>query len=266
MGMMTHTLLLTYHVTGEEKYLEPVRSMARIRLAYLESPPKQEPAAGSEAWCAARLGGLAEVVAKYRFLTGRRDFDALLSRETSPYVRHRLGGGREPLVAALRENAEALRINFPGYTSEVRYTDRVLRFPTLFEPDGITGAAVPAVRVPNPALLYSSVTGDPGTPEYFPLNAVRWLTPPRDIAALVTDSNADGFTTELFHFGPDDRRMGAEFYLLKPGTYLLTLTADESPEQSQTQEIIVTGPRTRAGFVLPARRLCVLRVQLRQRA
>ncbi len=51
---------------------------------------------------------------------------------------------------------------------------------------------------------------------------MRWLTPPRDIAALVTDSGADKLVAELFHFGPDDRRMGAEFYLLKPGAYLLT--------------------------------------------
>jgi hypothetical protein len=263
MGMMTHTLLLAHHMTGEEKYLEPVRSMAKIRLDYLNSPPRQNPTPGSEAWCAARLGSLAEVVAKYTFLTDGHDFDALLSRETSPYMRHRLDGGREPLVAALRENAEALRINFPGYTSEVRYTDRVLRFPTLFSPDGITGEAVPAVRVPNPALLYSSVTGDPGTPEYFPLNAVRWLTPPREIAVLVTDSNADGLTAEMFHFGHDDRPMGTEFFLLKPGTYILTLTADESPEQSQTQEIIVTGPRTRVDFTLPAQRLSLLRVKPR---
>jgi len=260
MGMMTHTLLLTHFMTGEKKYLEPVRSMAKIRLDYLNLPPRQDPAPGSEAWCAARLGSLSEVVAKYRFLTGGRDFDALLSWETSPYVRHRLGGGREPLAAALRENAEALRVNFPGYTSEVRYTDRVLRFPTLFSPDGITRQAVPAVRVPNPALLYSSVTGDPGTPEYFPLNAVRWLTTPRDIAALVTDSGADGLAAELFHFGPEDRRMGAEFYLLKPGAYVLTLAAAESPEHVQTQEVIVTGPRSRVDFVLPARRLCLLRV------
>jgi hypothetical protein len=262
MGMMTHTLLLTYHMTGDPKYLEPIRSMAKIRLDYLNAPPREDPAPGTQAWCAARLGGVVEVAAKYKLLTGRGDLDALLAREKSPYMRYRLDADRRPLTRTLQEDAEALRINFPGYTSEVRYTDRVLRFPTLFGPDGILGRAVPAIRVPNPALLYSSATGDPGTPEYFPMNAVRWLTPPRNLAALVhCDSNK--LDAELFHFGEKDRPMGAEFYLLKPGAYVLTLAVADSgtANRTQRQEFAVTGPRTRVAFTLPARKLCLLRVE-----
>ncbi len=261
MGMMTHTLLLTYRMTGEEKYLEPIRSMAQLRLEYLKSPPQGDPIAGTAPWCAAQLGGLADVMAKYRFLTGRSDFDALLSREMSPYMRLRLTGDMGPLVAGLRSNTEALAINFPGYTSEVRYTDRVLRFPTLFGPDGILQRAVPTVRPPNPALLYSSATGDPGTPDYFPLNAVRWLTPPRDIAAIVTDGDANGLSARLFHFGPQDRPMGAEFYLLTPGAYTLTLASTTSAEPLQTQKFTAIGPRSRASFILPPRQSCLLRIE-----
>jgi len=264
MSMMTHTLLLTHHMTGDPKYLEPIRSMAKIRLDYLNAPPKDSPAPGTQAWCAARLGGLAEVIAKYKLLTGQSDLDALLTRERSPYVRYRLAGERGPLAAALQENAEALRVNFPGYTSEVRYTDRVLRFPTLFSGDGIIRQAVPAIRTPSPALLYSSVTGDPGTPAYFPMNAVRWLTPPRDLAALV-HADKDRLRAELFHFGAQVRPMAAEFYLLAPGTYALTLAVTESgtTRQVHRQELVVTGPRTRATFTLPAQELCLLRVEPR---
>jgi len=262
MSMMTHTLLLTHHMTGDAKYLEPIRSMAKIRLDYLNAPPRDEPAAGTLPWCAARLDGIADVVAKYRFLTGKTDLDALLAREKSPYLRYRLNGNRASLVQALGTTAEALRINFPGYTGEVRYTDRVLRFPTLFSADGILHKAVPTIRTPSPALLYSSVTGDPGTPEYFPMNAVRWLTPPRDIAVLVRRAT-DGLQAELFHFGSEDRRMGAEFYLLKPGSYVLTLTANAAAPDLPRQEFNVTSPRTRVAFVLPAQRLCSLRVERR---
>ncbi|MHB9027928.1 MAG: hypothetical protein ACYC9O_04110, partial [Candidatus Latescibacterota bacterium] len=57
MYMMTKTLLLTYHMTGDEKYLQPIRSMARIRLDYLKNKPgKIVP--GSEAWSAERIGFL----------------------------------------------------------------------------------------------------------------------------------------------------------------------------------------------------------------
>jgi hypothetical protein len=262
MSMMMHTLLLTCHMTGDAKYLEPIRSMAKVRLDYLNAPPQDEPAPGTPAWCGARLEGVADVVAKYTLLTGRHDLDALLAREKSPYMRYRLDDDRKPLTEALTENTEALRINFPGYTSEVRYTDRVLRFPTLFAKNGIMREAVPAIRVPNPALLYASVTGDPGTPEYFPMNAVRWLTPPRDIAALV-HCDRDKLHAELFHFGDKGRPMGAEFYLLQPGSYVLTLTVVESggARQIQRQEFAVTGPRTRVAFTLPSRKACLLHVE-----
>ena len=77
----------------------------------------------------------------------------------------------------------------------------------------------PEIPSPEPSLLYSTATGDPGEAQYFPLNAVRWMTPPRDIAALVTDSGKDRFSAELFHFGGEKREMAAELYLLEPGKY-----------------------------------------------
>ncbi len=263
MSLMTHTLLLTYHMTGEEKYLDPIRSMASIRLDYLNGNKGQENLVpGSERWCAARLGGLTAVAAKYKFLTGRNDFDALLSREMSPYVRFRLESDPSALVAGLKANAEALRVNFPGYTSEVRYTDRVLRFPTLFGPSGIVDRTAGGVGSPNPALLYSSVTGDPGTPDYFPLNAVRWLTPPREIAALVTRCDTEGLGAQLFHFGEEPRPMKAEFYMLAPGVYEFTLRLKAGGAQRivERRTFSVTGRRTRVPFALPARGLCVLDV------
>ena len=262
MSLMTHTLLLTHHMTGQAKYLEPIRSMADIRLKYLSAPPKNEPVAGTEAWCAARLDSLSSVITKYRFLTGNTEFDELLSREMSPYMRYRLHDDPGPLISALQENAKALRINFEGYTSEVRYTDRVLRFPSLFTGNGILGEPVATIRRPDPSLLYSMVTGDPGDAGYFPLNAVRWLTPPRDIAVLVTESTASRFGAELFGFGKQERTMSAEFYLLEPGRYKLTITAgDSSGQKSQeTYEFSVESRRTRVNFKLPSRKLSVLHI------
>ena len=262
MSMMTHTLLLTYHMTGQEKYLEPLRSMAKARLAYLDSPPKDDPAPGSRAWCAARLGGLVGLAAKYKSLTASTEFDGLLAREMPPYLRYRLAGDIETLAAALRQNAEALAVNTPGYTSEVRYTDRVLRFPSLFSSDGIVKRAVPSVGSPNPSLLYSSVTGDPGTPGYFPLNAIRWLTPPRDIAALVTEASRNSLVAELFHFGDQQRSMAAEFYLLAPGPYVLSVTVGGPNGPVEKKEFEVAGPRSRVAFTLPPQTLCRLRIEL----
>lgn len=261
MSMMTDTLLLTYHMTGDKKYLEPIRSMAEIRLAYLGKVVKEEPAAGSESWCAGQLGFLAGTIGKYRFLTGNGEFDELLGRGMSPYMRFRLKGDLENLTEALCNSAEALRINFPGYTSEVRYTDRVLRFPSLFGA-GFARSKSAAIRRPNPGLLYSSVTGDPGGAGYFPLNAVRWLTNPRNIAALVTDSGTGSFVAELFNFDSVPREMSAELYLLEKGDYNLTITQSRSEGRAalMSKTVIVKGPRTRIQFELPPQALCKIRI------
>ena len=262
MSMMTDTLLLTYHMTGEKKYLGPIRSMAKVRAKYLKSSIKQEPAPGTEMWCGGQLGFIAGTIAKYRFLTGNDEFDGLLAGGMSPYMRLRLKGDRGSLEAGLRNTAEALRINFAGYTSEVRYTDRVLRFPSLFSAGFVSKTSVP-VRSPDTGLLYSSVTGDPGGAGYFPLNAVRWLTPPRNIAALVTDSGTERFSAELFNFQEEPVKMSAELYLLAKGKYTFTVTA-KSTKGRMTMVIkafTVRGPRTRISFKLPGERLSTLTVK-----
>jgi hypothetical protein len=267
MSLMTHTLFLTYYMTGQAEYAEPIRSVANIRLKYLEAPPKTQPTPGTEAWCGSRLD-LSSVISKYRFLTGNSEFDRLIAKETSPYMRFRLHGDLSSLVLALRQNAEALRINFPGYTSEVRYTDRVLRFPALFGDNGILAKPIITIHTPDTSLLYSTVTGDPGDAGYFPLNVVRWLTPPRDIAALVTESGTEKFGAELLHFVKNKRQMSAEFYLLRPGDYVLTIRPKEAQGQvppeglrsggTQTREFTVKGLRTKVSFQLPPRQLCLL--------
>jgi len=177
-------------------------------------------------------------------------------------MRYRLREEMPPLLAALRQNAEALRINFEGYTSEVRYTDRVLRFPSLFGGSDALAEPTAPIHTPNPSLLYSMVTGDPGDAGYFPLNAVRWLTPPRDIAAFVTESAATRFEAQLFCFDAEPRSMSAEFYLLEPGDYRLTVATktDERRQSSRTYDFTVEGRRTRVSFTLSARTLCTLSI------
>jgi len=145
-------------------------------------------------------------------------------------------------------------MNWPGYTSEVRWTDRVLSFTSNY----LNDYARPALPHPNPALLYASATGDLGRIDYFPLNAVRWLTPPREIAALVTSSGTDHLSAKLYHFGEHPRNMAAEFYQLRTGEYALTLKT--SDQTLLHHKINVTGPKTHVEFQLPSRQLCSLDV------
>jgi len=242
MSMMLNTMLLTWHFTDEGRYLAPLRSMAAIRLKCLSAPPVESPESGSEAWCATSMRFLSGVLGKYRLLTGDTEFDDLLQRDASPYLAFRLTGEREGLTEALRATAAALSVNFAGYTSEVRYTDRVLRFPTLFGEGRMPVAPGAEIAVPDTQLLYSCVTGDPGDAGYFPLNAVRWLLPPRDFAALVVEATDTRFVAEVYHFKAGPQRIGARFFLLRPGLYRLRVAS--AGAASRTVEVTQGMPIT----------------------
>jgi len=266
LDILNDTLLLTYHMTGDEKYLEPLRSMAAIRLEYLRNLPISPLTPGSRAWAASQLGFLASTLAKYKALTGSTEFDELLQHDYAGLARAFPTDDSSILVQRLRESAEGLSVNIAGYTSEVRWTDRVLSFPVLFGEDMMFPNAISGISEPDPTLLYSLVTGDPGAAGYFPLNAVRWRTPPRDIAALVTGAGVDHFSAQLFHFGLQPRSMSADLYLLSPGRYTFTVSnlEDDGGEATEIlrRSLDVTGAVTRADFDLPPQQL--VRISLTQ--
>lgn len=265
---MTSTLLLARHLLGDDRYLEPIRSMAAIRLRHMDDPtlpsqregtvPDPQPPAGSEAWCAGRMGGfLPDALGKLRLLGGGTEFDRILRADGSGAIRYRLDGDLGPLVRALRRNAEAFRTNREAYTFEMRWTDRVLSFTRnylAYLPD--------PPPTPQPEILYSTATGDPGNPIVLPLNAVRWLTLPREIAALVDEGGPERFAARLFHFGSKARPMGAELYLLRPGNGTLVLEEEGSGKVLDRREMKVEGRRAGITFELPPGKLCRLRIEM----
>jgi len=260
MSNMLNTLLLTADMTGDEKYVEPIRSMARVWEKHAGRSTSEHPEPGSEAWCAQRMEDfLPAVLAKYRVLAGDTQFDALWRSDADGYASYRFAGDRQALEEGLTENAEAFRKNFPAFTSEVCYTDRVLSFDSNYQK---YYASEPLPRS-RPGLLYSAVTGDPGGAGYFPMNAVRWLTEPREIAALVTEAGEERFAAELYHFGEEPREMGARFYLLSPGTYEATLERAADGSTVEQRSMTVEGLSSQTAFELPARELCRLRVRPR---
>lgn len=257
---LADALLLAYHMTGDDRYLQPLRSMAAIRLEALRTRGGDSPVPGSRLWCGRKLGFLAGTLAKYRLLTGSDEFDPLLARDDGAWAARQADPQRTQLAGSLRQTAAALAVNFPGCTSEVRWTDRVFAFARLFGEDMLFPKANPACnRRPDLELLYGTATGDRGRFLVFPMNAVRWLTPPRDIAALVTDCGRDRFAADLFHFGESPRPLAAELYLLRPGPYTLTLADPDGNPLAAARRFQVDGPRTRIDLELPPRRLCVVK-------
>jgi hypothetical protein len=266
---MTDALMLAHVMTGKESYLTPRRSMAAIRLKHLKNPAG-ELKPGTEAWCADQLaprqnansntGGLVKTLARFKALTGTSEFDELIALEGSEFVIRTDEAGKRELEAALRESLAALRVNFPGFTREVRSTDRVMRFVQFLAQD-YEFDAYKGVMQPKHELLYRMVTGDKNAPR-FPQMAVRWLTPPKDIAALVTEASTTKFAAELFHFGKEPREISAELRQLKPGDYNASLVVDGKPVKLTESAVkIESGRHTRFAFSLPARKLATLRIE-----
>jgi hypothetical protein len=262
MGIFLHTLVLTAHQTGDRSYLEPLRTMAQARLEWLRAG-RPDAAPGTRLWAAARLGSLVPAIAKYRAASGDTSLDELLQEEPgSPYLRFRQNQDLAPLTDALQNLAHGIGINFPAFTTEVRYTDRLVAFPRLHQPGWLfpDGPATPAPSVDNLGLLYQTITGDPGDPLYFPLSAVRWRTLPRDFAALVTDSATDRFAARLFHFGESVRTFPAELNLLRPGAYLATLSDHATGEVLHSAPLTISATAHTLTLTLPPGRECALRI------
>lgn len=254
MSPLTRALLLVAWMIGDESYLEPVHSMAELRREYLTDLP-EDPEKGSVMWAAKKMGFLSDVLAKYRLLYGSDDYDDLLLDDSNGYVRYRLTGDDAELIDALRELEDAFSVNWEGYTSETRWTDRVM----AFQKNYANYYSEPPLEKPSTDILYSMITGDFGDPLYLPLNAVRWLTEPRDIAIMVQAQSTEGLTAELFSFDENDRPMGAEFHLLKAGVYTWSLNCEGNEVASG--ESIKGDTRALTEFTLPSESLCTFEIE-----
>jgi len=245
-------MVLAYHLTGDDAYLEPLKEMVALRQQYLNLDLQlTELSPGSKPWCAVGLiSVLSEPLAKYRALTGDTDYDQYLLRDADDYVKYRLSGQREILVESLAYYGSAIQSNFEIYTSEVRHTDRVLAFNDYFQ-ETIDPTVPSSRRIAS--LLYQTITGDLGSLSYFPMNAVRWKTLPKDLAVLVTDSSTSGLIAELYNFQQQPKTFDAELYLLDHGRYQLRIESSNGEILNSRQIEISQSNRTITISIPPAK-------------
>ena len=254
MRIMVNTLLLCYHQSQDRLYLEPLFSMAQIYREFLrKEDPNGDFPTGSKAWCAAQMGDfLPDVLGKYRKLSGDVQFDDLLQKQANGYVHMLLSQKRDLLHQAIETNADSLRLNYSAFTEEVRWTDRVFRF----HPSYLNHFLESPIPSFDPHFLFSTLTGNVGNALYFPINAVRWHTEPKEIAILVTKANSSEFQVEFFHFGASERYVEAEFFLLEVGAYQIRLR-DQVTQALIHSELVTIYQERKIEVRLPSRRLCV---------
>lgn len=254
MSMMCNTMLLTYYMTADEKYLSPLLAMADMYMARKDHL-SSNPSAGSVDWCVQQMDKfLPEVMAKLVQFRKEAQYQQLLLESGNGYVKYRLQKNEAFLNRELRKNAEAFRWNWPAFTSEVRWTDRILNFSNNY----LKYTAKKNIPRFDADELYSMLSGDMGGALYFPMNVVRWLTSPRQFAALVEDWDTRSLAASIYHFGSEPRAMGIKLFLLEPGQYLFRLSSDEKMLEEKTFSRVDAA--TDMFFEVPIRQLCRLSI------
>lgn len=248
MYMMLSTMILCFHMSRDRYFLKPLFSMAEIYRKYPDPGKPEDLEGGSEAWCASQMPNfLPEALAKYQKITGDKQFeDIIVSADGDGYAQFVLTGNRAALEADLAQQLAVFQRDEAAYTSEVLWTDRLFSFHKFylkfFEGDP------PQYRS---HFLFSMLTGHIGDALYFPINAVKWNTPSREFAAMVTDNQIDRFSADIFHFGKEARDLSATFFLLKPGSYEIRLTPKAHPDPVYREVVKITSAQRSHAFLLP---------------
>ena len=255
MPMMLDTLLLTWHMTGDEKYLLPLKSMTDHFLKHREEVG-DDAVPGSINWCVGKMTGfLPMALAKYRFLSNDTTHDQILEEYADGYLTFRMTGDRLRLGENLSEQAQCFAFNETVFKEEVRWTDRVFSFHDVYFNDFVENP-IPSF---DPTFLYQCVSGNIGSALYFPISAVRWHTSAKDLAVLVCKADTHTFEAELFHFGGEKRSMEATFHLLNEGTYHMQL--HNGLGAYFNKKVTIGANSARLSFTLPPQKLVKLSIE-----
>ena len=244
---MMEQFLSLYQLFGDDRYLRPIEIALDLCKKYLDKNVANA-APGSEAWVAGiylKSYGFAQVVEQWRLLTGKSEFDPILMKIGSDYLRFRLSGDVGYLVNGCLAVEEGARINRDLITSEAYYTDRV-------ELRNLRGGANPSARH-----LESLYTGRSLLDGFFPFSNICWYGMNTRFAAVVLDSRADYI--KVLACNLSDQPMDGEmaFWSLPPGSYLVEDTPyfESNPEPARSgrsSEVKITGPASRMAITLPA--------------
>lgn len=196
---LMRALVLGAHAAADPTLLEPVRSMADHRRTSLAEGVG---ATGTATWAASETAGdLADALSKHRSLTGSTEFDDLLLVDGSAVTRARLTGDWSAVNASLATTVQALSQDRAAFTTEVRFTDRIVKFHSGY------ASRTAETHSLDLKTLYALVTGDDVDPLYVPLPAVRWHTHPTDIAVRVLQAEPQALEAELWLFDGTERTL-----------------------------------------------------------
>lgn len=234
-----HSFLVgMYPMTGNADYLEVLNDhylMIKQTLAVGQDP--ENSVAGSPDWSKMILlnGGigssphenpLMNVFSLSDRVTGARRYDDLVGRYGQAYNRYFITRKEHIVLNGLDSLLDVLRHNWPLFTSEVKYTDRVY--------------------VPGSDLLMGMYTGHVGSGFEYPAMVATWGNTGSDVSVFVRAGDHRSAKVSLYNQG-EPRAVKMRTWQLEPGIYRLETGIDEKDDgeirQVLTSELITLNER-----------------------
>lgn len=176
---------------------------------------------GSGDWAKSKnLGVVVDGIIKWKFLTdGGTDFDDVIESDLvaskNVYTQfllksnYDLGvGSWDEVKTSMEGLGKGFSHNKASLTSEVRFTDRLMKFYKYGRKQGFKNSDYPAVSGASED-IYRVVTGDINAPSYATVQAVSWVSEGgRELAVVVTKNKVTSFEAVVYSFRAIDRVLG----------------------------------------------------------
>ncbi len=250
---MYNQLLGLYAITGAESLLNPMNSTFEFMMDHPK--PIEETTPGSAEWASAQLwgktgegldpnGGIMKLFGSARALVGTDRYDQLIKDAGRHYSQYRVTEDETYIQKGLEEILNIIRYNYPLFTTEVKFTDRVY--------------------IPNDDLLFGMYTGHIGSGFEFPGLSATWKNTGTDVAVLVGQSNRKELNAQLYNFG-GNKQIGIYTWQLEPGKYQMTLKRKEDGSIITSKPIEITERTSYTSFEIISKELVLLNISQTER-
>jgi hypothetical protein len=205
---MLRFLMALSKYTGNDKYLSPIKTWARILTKDYADSKALTAAPGSEMWIHKllndKIGNSSNIEdLKYfwaqasKFIKNQK-LEKYLKKNGPEYMKYKITGKDSFLINGFDKIIEELDYNFPLRTEEVKFTDRV--------------------DILNINHLFSVYTGGMGSVRTYPNAFITWKKTGTDVAILVEEAKKDFLDIALYNFSAT-KNVLAQLWGLQLGDY-----------------------------------------------
>ncbi|MFT3805096.1 MAG: hypothetical protein QM766_28230 [Burkholderiaceae bacterium] len=241
--ILLNTFLLAWEITGNEKYLRPFDALRKL----VDRRRAGADVVGEVKWQNRKLidmskrldwGKMGQALEK----SDRSSF-SLFQNAYDKYL-----GSREfdYLGEYFKDNVSALSRNYEMFTSEAKWTDRILDF----EWNYYRFIAPTKVKRFDVDILYTTLTGDRASPSAYPMPRVRWMEEIGDLSAVVNAKTPEHFSATLYRFDSREKTK-VDLWDMAPGSYELKVRVkDEDSKPLYKKLRIRKGSKENEPFTL----------------